>query len=69
MKLAPKTPKPIKIGFKKSIKDIPSGLILKIKDRAVNGDRLVSLIRSFRILSPKSLLVYPTTEAVREELF
>jgi hypothetical protein len=68
VKLAPKALKPIKIGLREPIKDLPSELILKIKDRAVNGERLASLIKAFRILAPKSLLVYPTTEAAKEEL-
>ena len=68
IKLAPKALKPLKIAFREPIKDLPSELILKIKDRAVNGERLASLIRAFRVLSPKSLLVYATTEATREEL-
>ena len=68
MKLALKALKPLKIVLQKPIKDLPSELILKIKERAVNGDRLTSLIRTFRILTSKSLLVYPTTEAAREEL-
>ena len=54
--------------LREPIKDLPSELILKIKERAVNGDRLTSLIKAFRILTPKSLLVYATTEAAREEL-
>ena len=68
MKLAPKALKPLKVGLREPIKDLPSELILKIKERAVNGDRLASLIKAFRILAPKSLLVYSTTEAAREEL-
>jgi DNA mismatch repair ATPase MutL len=68
VKLAPKALKPLKIALREPIKDLPSELILKIKDRAVNGDRLASLIRAFRILTPTSLLVYTTTEAAREEL-
>jgi len=68
VKLAPKAPKPLKIVLREPIKDLPSELILKIKERAVNGDRLTSLIKAFRILTPKSLLVYATTEAAREEL-
>ena len=54
--------------LREPIKDLPSELILKIKDRAINGDRLASSIKAFRILSPKSLLVYPTTEVAKEEL-
>ena len=68
VKLAPKALKPLKIALREPIKDLPNELILKIKERAVNGDRLASLIRSFRILTPKSLLVYANTKAVREEL-
>jgi len=68
VKLAPKALKPLKIALREPIKDLPSELILKIKDRAVNGDRLASLIRAFRILTPTTLLVYATTEAAREEL-
>ena len=34
----------------------------------MNGERLIGLIKAFRLLSPKSLLVYPTTETAREEL-
>ena len=68
VKLAPKTLKPLKIALREPIKNTPSELILQIKDRAVNGERLTSLIKAFRILSPKSLLVYPTTEAAKEEL-
>ena len=68
VKLAPKVLSPLKIALRKPIKDLPSELILKIKDRAVNGERLVSLIKAFRILTPKSLLVYTTTEAAKEEL-
>ena len=54
--------------LREPIKDLPGELILKIKDRAINGDRLASSIKAFRILSPKSLLVYPTTEVAKEEL-
>jgi len=68
VKLAPKALKPLKIVLREPIKDLPNELILKIKDRAVNGDRLASLIKAFRILTPTSLLVYATTEAAREEL-
>ena len=68
VKLAPKALKPLKIILREPLKDTPNDLILKIKERAVNGDRLTSLIRSFRILTPKSLLVYPTTKAASEEL-
>lgn len=68
VKLAPKTPSPLKIALREPIKDLPCELILKIKDRAVNGERLASLIKAFRILTPKSLLVYTATEAAREEL-
>jgi hypothetical protein len=68
VKLAPKALKPLKIVLREPIKNTPSELILQIKDRAVNGERLTSLIKAFRILTPKSLLVYLTTEAAREEL-
>ena len=68
MKLAPKAPKALKIVLRELIKDLPSELILKIKERAINRDRLASLIKAFRILAPKSLLVYSITEAAREEL-
>ena len=68
LKLAPKAPKPLKISLQEPVKDLPSELILKIKDRAVNGERLASLIKAFRIVTLKSLLVYATTEAAREEL-
>jgi hypothetical protein len=54
--------------LREPIRDLPSELILKIKDRAVNGERLASLIKAFRTLTPKTLLVYTTTEAAREEL-
>ena len=67
-KLAPKALKPLKIGLREPIKDLPSELILKIKERAVNGERLARLIKAFRVLTPKSLLVYPITEAAGEEL-
>ena len=68
VKLAPKALKPLKIVLREPIKYTPSELILQIKDRAVNGERLTSLIKAFRILTPKSLLVYATTEAASEEL-
>ena len=68
MKSAPKTPKPLKIGLREPIKKTPRELIALIQERAVNGDRLIGLIKAFRLLSPKSLLVYPTTEAAREKL-
>ena len=68
IKLAPRALKPLKIGLREPIKDTPSELILKIKDRAVNGERLVSLIRAFRALTLRTLLVYITTEAAKEEL-
>ena len=68
VKLAPKAPKPLKIVLREPIKHTPNELILQIKDRAVNGERLTSLIKAFRILTPKSLLVYPTTETVSKEL-
>ena len=68
MKLAPKAPKPLKIVLREPIKHTPNELILQIKDRAVNGERLTSLIKAFRILTPKSLLVYPTAETASEEL-
>jgi hypothetical protein len=68
VKLAPKAIKPLKIVLREPIKNTPSELVLQIKDRAVNGERLTSLIKAFRILTPKSLLVYPTTETAREEL-
>jgi hypothetical protein len=68
VKLAPKAPKPLKIVLREPIKNTPSELILQIKERAVNGERLTGLIKAFRILTPKSLLVYATTEAAREEL-
>ena len=54
--------------LREPIKNTPNELILQIKDRAVNGERLISLIKAFRILTPIMLLVYPTTEAAREEL-
>ena len=54
--------------LREPIKYTPSELILQIKDRAVNGERLTSLIKAFRILTPRSLLVYATTEAASEEL-
>jgi len=68
VKLAPKTPKPIKISLREHIRKTPKELIALIQERAVNGERLTGLIKAFRLLSPKSLLVYPTTEAAREEL-
>ena len=68
MKLAPKPPKPLKIGLREPIQKTPKELIALIQERAINGDRLIGLIKAFRLLSPKSLLVYPTTEAASEEL-
>ena len=68
VKLAPKAPKPVKIGLREPIRKTPSELIDLIKDRAINGERLAGLIKAFRVLSAKTLLVYPTTEAVKEEL-
>ena len=68
IKLAPKALKPLKIGLRDPIRDTPSELLLKIKDRAVNRERLASLIRAFRVLTPRTLLVYMTTEAAKEEL-
>jgi hypothetical protein len=68
VKLAPRALKPIKIGLQKPIKETPSELINYIKERAVNGERLASLIKAFKILSPRRLLVYPTMEVAREEL-
>ena len=68
VKLAPKAPKPLKIGLREPIRNTPKELIALIQERAVNGERLTSLIKAFRLLSPKSLLIYPTTEAAREEL-
>ena len=68
MKLASKALKPLKIVLREPIKNTPNELILQIKERAVNGERLTSLIKAFRILTPKTLLVYATTEAAREEL-
>ena len=68
VKLAPKPPKPLKIGLREPIQKTPKELIALIQERAINGDRLIGLIKAFRLLSPKSLLVYPTTETAREEL-
>ena len=68
VKLAPKTPKPVKIGLREPIRKTPSELIDLIKDRAINGERLTGLIKAFRVLSAKTLLVYSTTEAAKEEL-
>jgi len=68
VKLAPRAPKPLKIGLREPIRNTPKELIAFIQERAVNGERLIGLIKAFRLLSPKSLLVYPTTEAAREEL-
>ena len=58
----------MKVSLRESIKDLLNELILKIKDRAVNEDRLTSLIKAFRILSFKALLIYFITKAAREEL-
>ena len=68
MKLAPKALKPVKIGLREPIKKTPRKLIDLIKDRAINGERLAGLIKAFRILLAKALLVYSTTEAVKEVL-
>ena len=68
VKSAPRTPKPLKIGLREPIKKTPKELIALIQERAINGERLIGLIKAFRLLSPKLLLVYPTTEAAREEL-
>ena len=58
----------MKIGLREPIRKTPSELIDLIKDRAINGERLAGLIKAFRVLSAKTLLVYPTTEAAKEEL-
>ena len=58
----------MKIGLREPIKKTPSELIDLIKDRAINGERLAGLIKAFRVLSAKTLLVYPTIEVVKEEL-
>ena len=68
MKSAPKTLKPLKIGLREPIKKTLRELIALIQERAVNGDRLIGLIKAFRLLSPKSLLVYSTTKAAKEKL-
>ena len=68
MKLAPKAPKPVKISLREPIRKTPSELIDLIKDRAINGGRLAGLIKVFRVLLVKSLLVYSTLEAVKKEL-
>ena len=58
----------MKIGLREPIKKTPSELIDLIKDRAVNSERLASLIKAFRVLLARTLLVYPTTEGAKEEL-
>ena len=58
----------MKIALGELIKDFLSQLIEKIKERAVNRDRLASLIKVFRILALKSLPIYSTTEVAREKL-
>ena len=68
VKLAPKAPRPIKINLREPTIKTPKELIGLIKERAVNGERLATSIKAFRALSPKYLLVYPTTEAAKEEL-
>ena len=68
VKQAPRALKPLKIGLREPIRNTPKEFIAFIQERAVNGERLIGLIKAFRLLSPKTLLVYPTTEAAREEL-
>ena len=68
MKLAPKALKPVKISLREPIRKTPSELINLIKDRAINGERLAGLIKAFRVLLIKSLLVYSTLEAAKKEL-
>ena len=68
MKLAPKALKPVKIGLREPIKKTPRKLIDLIKNRAINGERLAGLIKAFRILLAKTLLVYSTIETAKKEL-
>ena len=58
----------MKIGLREPIRKTSSKLIDFIKDRAINGERLTGLIKAFRVLSAKTLLVYPITKAAKEEL-
>ena len=58
----------MKISLREPIRKTSSELIDLIKDRAINGERLANLIKAFRVLLVKSLLIYPTIEAVKEEL-
>ena len=58
----------MKIGLREPIRKTPSELIDLIKDRAINGERLAGLIKAFRVLLAKILLVYSTIKAVKKEL-
>jgi hypothetical protein len=68
VKLTPKMLKPIKIWLQKPLEDTLSNLISHIRERAVNGAKLAGLIKAFKVLISRSLLVYPITETAKEEL-
>jgi hypothetical protein len=68
VKDARKKPKPIKISLGKPLEETPGELIAKIRERAINAERIISLIRAIKPITRRQALILTNADYERAEL-